>query len=171
MDSSSFSNNYTIVFAHGLEGSPQGKKSNALKLAFGTNVITPDMSSLPFEDRVRVFLEACNDLPGKLILVGSSMGAGVVSQVAHKIPEKVKGCVLLAVPNSREWMPSTLEDLPTIIIHGDKDELFDATLNDPLLAPLSKKCHVTVDDDHRLSKPGTLNIIKTSIVSLMITGS
>lgn len=154
----------TVVFAHGLEGSPNGTKARFLEEQF--DAVCVDMQGMPFCHRIGVFTRACRHIKGPLILVGSSMGAAVVASAmkAPGLSSRVEACVLLALPNSRDFMPEELVDVPTVILHGEHDELFSPEGNQRFTEGLSN-CHQVVLEggDHRLSRPEDLKALQAVV--------
>ena len=77
-----------IVFSHGQDGEPWGAKIVAMAevaRAQGYAVESVDYRGMADPAvRVRRLLEVCKELPGKLVLVGSSLGAHVcMTAAAH----------------------------------------------------------------------------------------
>ena len=61
-----------IIFAHGLEGSPNGSKIRALKGA-GFQVIAPDFQGMALAERVNLLQQICEEhREVKPVLAGSS---------------------------------------------------------------------------------------------------
>ena len=47
-----------IIFAHGMEGTPNGSKIRSLRKA-GFEVLAPDFQGMPLEERVNVLQRVC----------------------------------------------------------------------------------------------------------------
>ena len=62
-----------IIFAHGLEGSPNGSKIRALRGA-GFEVIAPDFQGMALAERVDLLQQVCKNIESKPVLAGSSYG-------------------------------------------------------------------------------------------------
>lgn len=113
-----------IIFAHGLEGSPQGRKAVALAEA-GLAPLVPDCRGLLLADRVSRIEDQLQ--PGD-VLVGSSYGGLAVALVAARRSARVAGLVLLAPalelpepPNHRPRELVAPPGLPVRILHGMRD--------------------------------------------------
>ena len=118
---------FPIVFAHGLEGSPEGRKIQYLR-RHRFDVTAPDGRGLPLAGR-------CQDLEkatraGGILLIGSSYGGLAAAHLAAMHPGRFVGLLLLApalhhseppVVNVQRLYPPT--GLPTRIIHGIHDEV------------------------------------------------
>ncbi len=116
-----------IVFAHGLEGSPQGNKSRRLR-ALGLPCVVPDMGGVPLLGRVALLERATR--AGGVLLVGSSYGGLVAALVAQAHPERFTGMVLCApalgwveAPNLDPQALVAPTGLPVTIIHGLNDDI------------------------------------------------
>ncbi len=117
-----------VVFAHGLEGRPDGRKGTALREA-GFKLVAPDGRNRSLADRVRG-LEAALRTSSDVVLVGSSYGGLAAVVVASRQPERLRGLVLLAP--ALVWSEPPVDDpdaltvpsaLPCIVIHGTRDEV------------------------------------------------
>ena len=87
-----------VIFAHGFEGQPNGRKAIYLREALGMEVISPTLYSKgwAFSDHVSVVSDAIDAHPDVRFLVGSSMG-GLASAVAlSKRPPDLYKLVLMA---------------------------------------------------------------------------
>ena len=87
-----------IVFSHGQDGEPWGAKIVAMAEVarrHGLGVESVDYRGMSDPAvRVQRLLEVCKTLPGKLVLVGSSLGAHVCMTAASQLP--VRGVFVLA---------------------------------------------------------------------------
>ena len=119
-----------IIFAHGMEGSPNGSKIRALRKA-GFEVIAPDFQGMPLDERVDLLQQVCEEhRETKPVLAGSSYGGLAASLVAMRIPEASRG-LLLCAPALHLDEPPVKEDtiliapkgMKTIIIHGVADDI------------------------------------------------
>ena len=84
----------TVIFAHGLEGRPDGRKPTAL-LEAGLEVIAPDGRGKVLAERI-ADLEAVLADRTDVVLVGSSYGGAAAAIVAMRHPERLAALVLLA---------------------------------------------------------------------------
>jgi pimeloyl-ACP methyl ester carboxylesterase len=171
-----------IVFAHGLEGSPDGTKATYLRQELGA--VSPWLGELGLDGQVRELTETVsNGEPA--VLVGSSLGALSALGLVASRPDLVSHLVLLAPAvgvarkdelrnEIEERRPglfdevrrySTLAvppDLPATVIHGLKDDVI--RLDDVLeLARRSPSARlILVHDDHPLhgSKDLILQVVR-----------
>lgn len=122
-----------ILWAHGLEGSPDGNKVQALRAA-GFEVVAPDGRGKVLADRL-VDLDAASArlaeqagaagtaLP---LLAGSSYGGLAAAWLATEHPERFCGVLLLAPALHHHEPPARRplvapSGLPVYVIHGNKD--------------------------------------------------
>jgi hypothetical protein len=160
-----------LVFAHGLEGSPDGTKATWLREEFGA--VAPWLGGSGLDDQVRL-LAAVVGGDGPAAVVGSSLGGLAVLGLACRHPELVHRLVLLApavgtarllsaLPEVEARRPglaaeverfSTLavpETIPAAIVLGTRDEV--VRLEDVLAlharSPSARL--ILVHDDHALS--------------------
>jgi len=150
-----------IILSHGSDSSPDATKVSvlaALAESLGWSTQRPDYreddrnghagSVTPRITRLRAAMEALQAPP---VLVGSSMGAFVSGLASLERP--VAGLFLLATPAAIPDYESAFDlrlDVPTVLIHGWRDEVcpldevyeFAGRRQLPLLV---------LDDDHRLS--------------------
>lgn len=152
----------TILFAHGLESGPVGRKSQALVDA-GYEVIAPDCRGLDLAQRVARLVEAlvAAQASGVVpLLVGSSFGgiAGLVAAlVATERGVTLPGLVLCAPALMLPPPPETVERLRcparTIVVHGTRDEVIPLELSRRFAAEHGAALR-EVDDDHGLGHAG-----------------
>jgi pimeloyl-ACP methyl ester carboxylesterase len=150
-----------IIFAHGLEGSPNGSKIQALRNA-GFDVNAPDFQGMNLAQRVRLLLEVCEKhSEDKPILAGSSYGGLTAALVAMQIPDSFSGLLLCAPalhlvepPVGDNTILSAPLGLKTIIIHGIEDDIVPISCSVEY-AERSKNDVLAfhkVDDGHRLAQ-------------------
>ena len=119
-----------IIFAHGLEGSPNGSKIRALREA-GFEVIAPDFQGMALAERVVLLQQICEGhREVKPVLAGSSYGGLAASIVAMQMPDAFRGLLLCAPalhldepPVSEETILVAPKGMKTIIIHGVGDDV------------------------------------------------
>ena len=76
-----------IIFAHGMEGTPNGSKIRSLRKA-GFEVLAPDFQGMPLEERVNVLQRVCEEHRDALaVLAGSRDGGLAASIVAMRLPD------------------------------------------------------------------------------------
>lgn len=145
----------SVLFAHGLEGRPDGRKATALRAA-GLDVCAPDGRGLPLAARV-AGLEAALEELERPVLVGSSYGGLAALVVAHRHADALTAVLLLApalhVREPPAVDPDTLvipPSLPAEVFHGTRDGVVPVQVS----RDLARRCpHVVlreVDDDHLL---------------------
>ncbi len=148
-----------IVFAHGLEGSPEGRKPAAFRDA-GLPLIVPDGRRQPLAARVEGLIAALEAHP-RSVLVGSSYG-GLAALWLAATPEhaqRITALVLLAPAlNWREPPaddPDALcvpEHMPATVIHGIEDPIVPIEVSRRLSSRSPHIERIERDDGHRLAK-------------------
>lgn len=133
-----------VIFAHGKEGSPNGRKATFIRNTF--NAITPDLHKKPLEEQVDILKQLVRENPDCL-LVGSSMGGAAASIAAwEETPSKL---LLLAPALSYPECKGVPEDLDTVILHGTNDEIIPHDVS--VEAQKKSGCElILVEDCHRL---------------------
>lgn len=120
--------NTTVCFCHGRESGPWGTKIRRLARVaeqFGCRVISPDdRDTLDPDERVRRLETLAADIPGPLLLVGSSMGGYVAAAAARQL--QPLGLFLLApaigLPGYALTDPAP-QSTHLIIVHGWDDTI------------------------------------------------
>lgn len=150
-----------IILSHGSDSGPDATKVSALAAlaeSLGWTTLRPDYreddalgyaGSVPARlARLRAAIEA---QPAPPVLVGSSMGAFVSGLASLEHP--VAGLFLLATPESIPGCEVDFDvtpDVPTVLIHGWRDEL--CPLDDMYTFAARRQLPLLIlDDDHRLS--------------------
>ncbi len=146
-----------VIFCHGLESGPQGRKYHALTGA-GIELISPDFRGMVLAARVDKLVGILGELDAPL-LIGSSYGGitALCASIRHAAQGgEISAMLLLAPALARAEPPALTMTLtpPTSvsIIHGHRDEVVpiavsrDFTSRYPELVTL-----VEVDDDHSLA--------------------
>lgn len=146
----------TLLFCHGLESGPHGRKFHALVDA-GFSVHAPDCRGEDLRERVvhlhRILLEAT---PTPLV-VGSSFGgiAGLLAALQAKHDGvQIPGLVLCA-PALHRPPPSVFHlalqcPAPTTIVHGRRDEVIPIDVSRRFAREHGAEL-IEVDDDHGLA--------------------
>jgi pimeloyl-ACP methyl ester carboxylesterase len=143
-----------LVFCHGLESGPHGRKYHAMKTA-GLPVVSPDFQGQALAARVEKLVATLGD--ERPVLVGSSYGGLVAVCASAMLPAPPLPGILLCAPAlGRAELPADRLDLsprcPVVIIHGKEDEVVPIEVsrryagNYPELVEL-----IEVDDDHSLA--------------------
>jgi len=177
-----------VIFAHGMESSPEGTKATYLKEKF--NAIVPWLGELNMMQQIDSLRRAI--LPDDTaVVVGSSLGALAAIGLALESPGRIHHLVLLAPAVGFERHEKDREEIEarrpglfeqcvslsarpvprkviTTIIHGMEDEVIE--LDDVInLSRRSKSARlILVHDDHSLHKSRDLIL---SVVEKVIKGS
>jgi pimeloyl-ACP methyl ester carboxylesterase len=143
-----------VIFCHGLESAPHGRKYHALKAA-GLPVRAPDFQGLDLAARVAALepiLAAAAEPP---VLVGSSYGGITAVCAALRSGAPLAGLVLCAPALARAEPPADSMELcapcPTIVIHGTRDQVIPIQVSRDFAAGNDRVTLVEVDDDHALA--------------------
>jgi pimeloyl-ACP methyl ester carboxylesterase len=143
-----------VVFSHGQESGPWGRKILALAdvaRGAGWGVESVDYRGMDHpQTRVTRLAEFCKELQGDLVLVGSSMG-GFVSVAAEPLL-RVRGMFLMAPALYMEGLPPLPQGAPacpTSIVHGWKDDVVPHEHSIRFAKQYSAALHL-LDSDHRL---------------------
>jgi predicted alpha/beta-hydrolase family hydrolase len=142
-----------VILSHGQESGPDATKVTrlaAIAESRGCRAERPDYRGIhsPIERRAKL-VERIRAEPGKVILVGSSMGSFISGLASIEAP--VAGLFLLALPLSvgEEWPVYAQAAVPCELVHGWHDELIPAQDVVDFAAQRSLALHL-VDDEHRL---------------------
>jgi pimeloyl-ACP methyl ester carboxylesterase len=144
-----------IVFSHGQDSEPWGTKITAMAQVardHGLEVESVDYRGMADPAvRVQRLLEVCRALPGKLLLVGSSLGGHVCTAVSTQVP--TRGLFLLApaffMPGYERYTPAPAQ-CPVDIVHGWNDDVVPA--DNSIRYARQYKCTLhLLDSDHRLT--------------------
>ena len=150
-----------IIFAHGLEGSPNGSKIRALRNA-GFDVVAPDFQGMVLAERVDLLHEICLEYASQQpVLAGSSYGGLTAAIVAMRMPDAFRGLLLCAPalhlaepPVDDETVLIAPNGLKTIIIHGLEDDIVPISCSIEYASRSSNEIVAfhQVDDGHRLAE-------------------
>lgn len=138
-----------VQFAHGLEGSPHGTKSQQLAREF--NTLTPAMDTSDFEACIQVQTDHIASFSPQ-VLIGSSFGGAVVLALLQRGLWRGP-TLLLAQAGLRYSLPVMLpEDVKIWLVHGLHDDVIDPQDSRRLAASCQSKMVrlLEVDDDHPL---------------------
>jgi pimeloyl-ACP methyl ester carboxylesterase len=143
-----------VVFSHGQEGSPWGRKITALAdtaRAEGYHPESIDYRGIDSpRDRIARLMEFCKDLQGDLVLVGSSLGGYVSAAAASHL--HARGVFLMAPAIYMEGLPELRKgalDSPTMVVHGWRDEVVPYEHSVRFATTYGASLHL-LDGDHRL---------------------
>ncbi len=144
----------TVVFSHGKESGPWGSK--ILGMAAVVRDLNLGVESVDYRGmddprlRVEKLLKSARELPGPLVLVGSSMGGHVAASAAA--PLGARALFLLApafyMPGFEQYTPQDVR-VPTAIVHGWRDDIVPVENSIRWSREHGAALHV-LDSDHRL---------------------
>jgi len=154
-----------ILFCHGLESAPIGRKSQGL-IDLGYDVTAPDCRGQDLAARVEILTKAVRAFASAPVVVGSSFGgiAGLVAVIlATRAGASVAGLVLCApalqLPPPADTVTNLAPPCPTIVVHGTGDDVIpihhSRSFCDQHGCPL-----VEVDDTHGLPNAGFDAIVR-----------
>lgn len=145
-----------VMFCHGLESGPHGRKYHALVDA-GFDVISPDCQKRDLGQRVELIREAIVE-HRPAVVVGSSFGgiAGLLATIeATRAGADIAGLLLCApalqLDPPASFSGATQCPAPTTIIHGIHDEVIPIEVSRNF-AKQHGATLVEVDDDHSLAQ-------------------
>lgn len=154
-----------VLFAHGLESGPSGRKTAWLQDA-GHDVVAPDGRGMDLAQRIAGIEQSLLAL-GPTLVIGSSFGgiAALVATVsAHARGVTARGLLLLApalqLPAPPPWPSVLVPPCPCIIVHGRRDEIIPIELSRTFVQrrhaapPASGGSAIALlecDDDHSLA--------------------
>jgi pimeloyl-ACP methyl ester carboxylesterase len=144
-----------ILYCHGLDGSPNGRKATSLRDA-GHEVIAPSLPRDDFEKAVRLARRAL-ETDRFDALVGSSRGGAVAMRIASAASTPL---VLLA-PAWRRCGVEPIVRGDTRILHGIKDDIVPLADSIELEGKnrLPAENLIPINDDHRLASPLALSVL------------
>ncbi len=143
-----------VVFSHGKESGPWGKKIIALAETARTEGYT--VESIDYrgldsaEARVDKLVTGCRNLQGELVLVGSSLGGFVALSAASFL--HARGLFLMAPALYMPGLPelrSRVVDYPVEVVHGWRDDVIPLEHSMRFAREYAAPLHI-VDDDHGL---------------------
>ncbi|HTX24616.1 MAG TPA: alpha/beta hydrolase [Steroidobacteraceae bacterium] len=142
-----------VVFSHGQDGAPWGRKITALADTARSEGYQPE--SVDYRgigaprERIARLMEFCQGLQGDLVLVGSSIG-GYVSVAAASLLH-ARGVFLLAPALYSEGLPElrkSVLDCPTTIVHGWRDQVVPYEDSARFAQLYGATLHLLNDDHH-----------------------
>lgn len=156
----------SVIFCHGLESGPHGRKYQALRAA-GLAVVAPDCQGQALAARVATVLPVLRATPDA-VLVGSSYGGltALCAAIAHvEAGGRVRGLVLCAPALGHVEPPVDRMRLdppaPTVVIHGRGDDICPAHISEAFAAAHPGVILELVDDDHRLGASVDVIVART----------
>ena len=159
-----------LVWAHGLWGSPNGRKGTAIRES-GIDVISPDSNEMELVNRVEL-LEKTIEI-GDVVLAGSSWGGLACALTAQEKPEKLRGLLLLApalhYPEPPNEVPEELKapgDVPVTIIHSTTDDIVPISASKDYIKRSGNNVRlIEVEDSHVLE--GSIELIISEAKKLL----
>ncbi len=151
-----------LIFCHGLETGPHGRKYHAMVDA-GLEVIAPDFQGMPLRARVGKLIPILESAANPVVVGSSYGGITAVCAAIHVVEAGVSltGLVLCAPALARAEPPADTMSLyapaPTIIIHGTRDDVIPIEVSREFAAANENATLVEVDDEHAL--PGSIDTI------------
>jgi len=146
--------NRYVVFSHGKDSGPWGKKITALAdVARGEGY---DVESVDYRGidsargRIDKLIEVCKKLSGDLVLVGSSLGGYVTVSAASLL--HARGAFIMAPALYMEGLPALRErllDCPATIVHGWGDQVVPVEHSVRFAREYGASLHL-LDADHQL---------------------
>ena len=144
-----------VILSHGQESGPDATKVTTLALVaerLGWTSERPDYRGVesPLERRDQL-LGRIRSAPGRVVLVGSSMGAYISGLASREAG--IAGLFLLAPPIALgdQWPRFDSAPVPTAIVHGWRDELIPVSDVVDFARERGATLHL-VDDEHRLAR-------------------
>ena len=147
-----------VLFCHGKEGNPNGTKALAIQEEFknGT-VVTPRLTNSYDQVEFLKDLQLIEAFAvGADVLVGSSRGGALVCQADTDVPK------IMIAPAWKKFQVLPLLTKNDVILHSKKDDLVPYE-DSVRLADLFGCRLIECGNDHRMSDPDTLDLIKKTI--------
>ena len=140
-----------ILFLHGWESSPGGKKPSYLA-EHGHDLLNPALPADDFEVAVQVAQEAF-DKGGPDLVMGSSRGGAVAMNLRlEDIP------MLLICPAWKRWGSAKSVKAGTVIMHSPSDEIIPYAFSQELVAASPPGVRLVASGvDHRMADPEVLS--------------
>ncbi len=145
-----------VVFSHGQEGGPWGRKITVLAdtaRAEGYQPESVDYRGIESpQGRLAHLMEFCKDLEGELVLVGSSLGAYVSVAAASLL--HARGVFLMAPAIYAPALPALRKgvlDCPTMVVHGWQDDVVSWEDSARFARDYGASLHL-LHDGHRLHR-------------------
>ena len=147
-------NSRHVVFSHGQEAGPWGRKISALAEVARAEAYEAHSVDYRGVDqpgaRVARLVDFCQQLAGDLVLVGSSLGGYVA--VAAAAPLHARGVFLMAPALYVEGLPplrAGVLDCPAAVVHGWRDDVVPYGHSVRFAHACKAALHL-VESDHRL---------------------
>lgn len=151
-----------VVFSHGKDSGPWGRKITALADVARSEGYEVESVNYRGVDtpraRIDKLIEVCKTLAGDLVLVGSSLGAYVTVAAASML--HARGAFLMAPALYMEGLPPLRErvlDCPALIVHGWRDAVVPVEHSIRFARESGISLHL-LDGDHQMHEQ--IRIIK-----------
>lgn len=150
----------TILFLHGWESTPGGKKPQYFQ-DHGHTVLNPALPADSFEETLQIAQEAF-DQDGPDIVIGSSRGgAAAMNLSSGETP------LLLICPAWKNWGEAKSVKSGTVIVHSPQDEIVPFAHSQELVTVSSSGVRlIEAGTDHRMADDETLAAILALAISL-----
>lgn len=146
--------NRYVVFSHGRDSGPWGRKITALAdvaRSEGYEVESVDYRGIEtVKGRTDKLIDVCKGLSGDLVLVGSSLGGYICTSAASML--HARGVFLMAPALYAEGLPALRErllDCPAAVVHGWRDEAIPFEHSIRFAREYGASLHL-LEGDHRL---------------------
>jgi predicted esterase len=160
-----------VVFSHGKDSEPWGTKIMAMADTArfeGYGVESVDYRGIDtVKGRIEKLIDSCKNLPGDLVLVGSSLGGYVALSAATML--HARGVFLLAPALYMEGLPPLrpkIVDCPVALVHGWHDDVVPLEHSLRFAREYNARLHI-LNDDHRLLKQ--ILFIKYLLENFLVT--
>lgn len=145
----------TVLFLHGLESTPGGKKPTFLKEQ-GYKVINPSLPKDDFEESVKIAqVNVYAHRPD--FIVGSSRG-GAVAMAINTLQAPT---VLIAPAWKKYGVPNKTKN--SFVLHCENDDIVPFEDTQELFRNSEGTTIVSCGEDHRMSDAGALEALKEAI--------
>lgn len=141
-----------ILFLHGLESAPGGKKPKFLE-SLGHEVLNPALLKEDFEASVQI-AQAVFDAENPDVVVGSSRGGAVAMAMSR---ENTKTVLIAPAYKKYKVIPESDND-NVYVLHSVCDEVVNVMDSADLVSDHGYKLHVC-GADHRMSDPDALQML------------
>lgn len=149
-----------LMFFHGLESGPHGRKYKALKERF-PGIVSPDFTGMRDVETRMAHAEKVTEGKSGLLIVGSSFGGLCAALLAHRFPDRVAGYVLCAPAlHWKEADEITRTPGMGVMIHGAQDDVVPFVYSEVFATKHGIPLRV-VTDGHRLSNSRDLIVRAT----------
>ncbi len=144
----------TILFLHGKESGPGGKKPTYL-IENGFTVLNPALPAEDFDSAVRI-AQAVFDEHAPAVVVGSSRGGAVAMNIDHR-----QAALVLLCPAWKKWGTATIIPHKSVVLHAKDDIIIPFSDSEELIrnSKIAPERLVAVGIDHQLKTPDALKAL------------